>query len=276
MKVTTLNFAKRNKVPLFFINTFIMFIGVVILLKGTHHWFVLSSFPWVSGILVLLDIWISFCFFSSGVIDGVNLSFKRFLADAFLILIIFYNVVHVFLSTYFSYRLKITWFIFYGIYHLIFALALFFIYKNYKNKAVARSPRALREASYFIASLAVVFFIMMHFVLRDAEHINFSNRTLIYSFAVLTVFNLILSIYFVAKMKKTKNTNFIAHKYMNLTAAIISIFFVQTIYINEFCETISLHNMQRITMIVGFPCFIALVFLAHRLWKKAKIMEENK
>lgn len=276
MKNKTLIFAKNYKFPLILFNGFIVLIGCIIALRGISNEVIVSSFPWGASSLLVLDLWIVFCFITNGIIDELNLSYKKLIGDLFLIVVIFYNFIHVGLSVFFSIKFNISWYFFYGIYHLVLALALLFIYNNYKNKETKNSTIPLKQTSNFILVGALVFAIIMHFVLRDAEEIHISNRILIISFTVLTLSNLFLSSIFVIKLKNNTLPTFVAHKYMNLAAAIFSIFFAQTIYLNEFCESLPLDKMQQLTLFVGIPCFIALVGLAIRLRSKIKNIEYKK
>lgn len=276
MKNKTLIFAKNYKFPLILFNGFIVLIGCIIALRGISNEVIVSSFPWGASSLLVLDLWIVFCFITNGIIDELNLSYKKLIGDLFLIVVIFYNFIHVGLSVFFSIKFNISWYFFYGIYHLVLALALLFIYNNYKNKETKNSTIPLKQTSNFILVGALIFAIIMHFVLRDAEEIHISNRILIISFTVLTLSNLFLSSIFVIKLKNNTLPTFVAHKYMNLAAAIFSIFFAQTIYLNEFCESLPLDKMQQLTLFVGIPCFIALVGLAIRLRSKIKNIEYKK
>lgn len=276
MKNKTLIFAKNYKFPLILFNGFIVLIGCIIALRGISNEVIVSSFPWGASSLLVLDLWIVFCFITNGIIDELNLSYKKLIGDLFLIVVIFYNFIHVGLSVFFSIKFNISWYFFYGVYHLVLALALLFIYNNYKNKETKNSTIPLKQTSNFILVGALVFAIIMHFVLRDAEEIHISNRILIISFTVLTLSNLFLSSIFVIKLKNNTLPTFVAHKYMNLAAAIFSIFFAQTIYLNEFCESLPLDKMQQLTLFVGIPCFIALVGLAIRLRSKIKKIEYKK
>lgn len=276
MKDKTLIFAKNYKFPLILFNGFIVLIGCIIALRGISNEVIVSSFPWGASSILVLDLWIVFCFITNGIIDELNLSYKKIIGDLLLIAVIFYNFIHVGLSVFFSIKFNISWYFFYGVYHLVLALALLFIYNNYKNKETKNSTIPLKQTSNFILVGALVFTIIMHFVLRDAEEIHISNRILIISFTVLTLSNLFLSSIFVIKLKNNTLPTFVAHKYMNLAAAIFSIFFAQTIYLNEFCESLPLDKMQQLTLFVGIPCFIALVGLAIRLRSKIKKIEYKK
>jgi hypothetical protein len=274
MKNSTITFTKNYKLLLFILNTLVVFLGSIIYLNVIKDTLILTLFPWISTILVVIDVWISFCFLSSDIIDLLNITYKRLLQDILLVLVIFYNTIHVLLSLFFSIKLQVPWYFFYGIYHLIFALALYYIFRCYKTKELKNSLTVLRHTSYFIFSAAIVFLVIMRFVLREEERIRISSQGLIYSFSFLTICNLIFSIYYLFKLKHNTAPNFIAHKYINTAAGIFSIFFVQTIYLNEFCEHIPIEKMQLISLSLGIPCFIVLLILSIRLYKKSNITIE--
>ena len=269
MKNSTITFTKNYKLLLFTLNTLVVFLGSIIYLNVMKDALILTLFPWISTFLVVIDVWISFCFLSSDIIGLLNITYKRLLQDILLVLVIFYNTIHVLLSLFFSIKSQVPWYFFYGIYHLIFALALFYILKNYKVKHRKNSLVVLKHTSYLIFSSSLVFLIIMSFVIREDEHIHMPSRELIYSLSFLTICNLILSIYYIFKLKHNAAANFIAHKYINTAASIFSIFFVQTIYLNEFCEHIPIEKMRLISLSLGIPCFIILLILSIRLYKKS-------
>ena len=275
MKNSTITFTKNYKLLLFILNTLVVFLGSIIYLNVMKDALILTLFPWISTFLVAIDVWISFCFLSSNIISLLNITYKRLLQDILLVLVIFYNTIHVLLSLFFSIKSQVPWYFFYGIYHLIFALALFYILKNYKVKHRKNSSIVLKHTSYFIFSAALTFLIIMSFVIREDEHIHMPSREFIYSLSFLSICNLILSIYYIFKLKYNMAANLVAHKYINTAASIFSIFFVQTIYLNEFCEHIPIEKMQLISLSLGIPCFIVLLILSIRLYKKSNITIEN-
>ena len=270
MKNSTITFTKNYKLFLFILNTLVVFLGSIIYLNVIKDGLMLTLFHWISTILVAIDVWISFCFLSSNIVGTLDITYKRLIQDAFLILVIFYNTIHVLLSLFFSIVTLRPWFFFYGIYHLIFALALYYILKNYKIKHRKNSLIVLKHTSYFIFSAAFIFVVILGFVLRDEEIIRVPNHELLHSLAFLTICNLIISIFYIFKLQHNSSTNFIAHKYINAAAGLFSIFFVQAIYLNEFFEQLPIEKMQIISLLLGIPCFIALLILSMRLYLKVK------
>lgn len=122
-----------------------------------------------------------------------------------MVFVIFYNTLHVLLSIFYSYVTQNLWYFFYRIYHLIFALALYNIFSNYKTSKKKYSLHILRHTSYFILSASVTFVIILTFVLRESERISLNNHIIIYSVSVITLVNLILSVIFIVKLKKIYN-----------------------------------------------------------------------
>lgn len=275
MKVSTLNFIKNNRRLLFILNILIAFLGTIIYLNITKNIFLILLFPWFSSFIIIVDLWIIFCLFTGNVVEIFNITYKRLLKDLILIFVIFYNTLHVVLSMFFSYSALNLWYFFYGVYHLIFALALYNIYKNYKLKIKKNSTYVLKYTGFLLLSAAVTFFIILTFVLREAEKIRFQNRVMIYSFSAMTLANLILSVIYIFKLKHDSSTNFVAHKYINLAAAIFSLFFVQTIFLNEFCRELVADKMQIITLIVGIPCLFTLVFISLKLLYRSYILKDK-
>lgn len=104
MKNSTITFTKNYKIPLFLINTLVVFLGSIIYFNVLHDKLILTLFPWISSILIIINVWISFCFLSSDIISILNISYKQLIQDMFLILVIFYNTIHVLLSLFFSIR----------------------------------------------------------------------------------------------------------------------------------------------------------------------------
>ena len=275
MKNSTLIFVKNNKRLLFILNTLFAFFGALIYLNTQKNIILLQLFPWISSILVIIDIWIIFCLFTGNITEILNLTYKRLIEDIILVFVIFYNTLHVLLSIFYSYVTQNLWYFFYGIYHLIFALALYNIFSNYKTSKKKDSLHILRHTSYFILSASVTFVIILTFVLRESERISLNNHIIIYSVSVITLVNLILSVIFIIKLKNKKSTIFISHKYINLAAAIFSLFFVQTIYLNEFCEHLAVDKMRIITLIIGVPCFLILLLIGLRLFYKSNNIKTN-
>lgn len=276
MKELTLSFAKDYKRFLYSLNFAIVFLGILISFKIVEYHFISVAFPWISAPLVVIDFWISLCFLISLLVDGTQFSYKKIIGDFLLITTIFYNSIHVFLSLYFGTKFSTSWYFFYGCYHFILAFSLYFIFKNYKNREARHSAKTLETTGWIIVISSVVFLIIVHHVLREAEKIIIHNYYLIYSLAVIAIFNMILSLYFIIKYRKSTKSNFIAHKYINLVSAIFSIFFIQAIYLNEFCESLPVSKMQTITLAFGLPCFFALFFMGLYLINKAKYYSPNR
>ena len=63
MKNSTLIFIKNNKRLLFILNTLVSFFGALIYLNTQKNIFLLQIFPWISSIVVIIDLWIIFFFY---------------------------------------------------------------------------------------------------------------------------------------------------------------------------------------------------------------------
>ena len=73
MKNSTITFTKNYKIPLFLINTLVVFLGSIIYFNVLHDELILTLFPWISSILIIINVWISFCFLSSDIISILNI-----------------------------------------------------------------------------------------------------------------------------------------------------------------------------------------------------------
>lgn len=89
IKNSTITFTQTYKFPLFIINTLVVFLGSIIYLNVMKDTLILTLLPWISIILVAIDIWISFCFLSNDIISTINITYKRLIQDILLVLVIF-------------------------------------------------------------------------------------------------------------------------------------------------------------------------------------------
>lgn len=89
MKNSTITFTKNYKLLLFTLNTLVVFLGSIIYLNVMKDALILTLFPWISTFLVVIDVWISFCFLSSDIVRILNITYKRLLQDILLVLVIF-------------------------------------------------------------------------------------------------------------------------------------------------------------------------------------------
>ena len=271
----TLTFIKNNKKLLFSLHSFTVFLGVLFSLNPNRYSYLSPIFTSLSILLIILDLWIIFCLLNNNIKNPVTISYKRLIEDIILVIVIFYNTIHVLLSAFISYAVQNLWFFFYGLYHLIFALALYNIFKNYKIKIKKNSFHTLQYTSYFIFCAALTFIAILYFVLIDSEQLNVHGTGVIFSLSLITLINLVLSIVFIFKLNSSSSTNFIAHKYLNCAASIYSLFLIVSIYLNAFYKNLPVDKMRIITLIVGVPSFFILLLLSFRLHLKYKKLKAS-
>ena len=166
---------------------------------------------------------------------------------------------------------KSWWFITLAIYYLILCLMRFSFLKsiNQDNKY-----KKLRATGLVLLFLNFVLIGMIILIIEQDRSFIYANY-LIYVVALYDFYLIINSIIHVFKTKNNKNPLIIAHKFLNLTVAMISILSLEVAMIYQFGNNDS-HFKLLMTSYTGFAIAIINTWMSIILIKKANCVLKKK